>query len=564
MKKAGRLLSCVVLCSLVILTLPLWLEAYSYVRVVRLSLVDGGVYVEQPGSSARERGLVNLPVVHDAVLATTDGFAEVEFESGAYARLAAGSRLHFKELGLLDNGGRVTVLVLEEGTASFNAQRRGDDIFRVLTPDFEVSVPKRARFRIDLTADGARLRVFSGEVNLESPAGSLRVTKGKMVEWNSTTQNYALARNPARDGWDDWNEERDDAVQVSAPGAVPANLRYGVFDLAHYGGWTHLPGFGSVWQPWVAAGWMPFSYGRWGWYPQFGWTWISFEPWGWLPYHYGSWYYDPFLGWVWVPDYFSAWSAARCSWFRQPGWIGWAPLAPQRVSGGQIQTTGTQTPTGGVVVTEGGFGRGEVPRLAQEVAERTDRQWQLISGPSEEATRSFQRTRAMERLQERLEAAPAATIRGRSVTPGAGAVGSIQARPTRESGSGETRAESGPRIARRPLVPAGGQVTGGAAARAERTERPRPSVAATPERVGSGADRRVGAARAEGARERPRATFSPRSDSSREARQPAPRPMPSRDAAAPRPAPSPSPSATPRSSPPPRPSPPPKPSQSNQ
>ncbi|MFQ5925912.1 MAG: DUF6600 domain-containing protein [Terriglobia bacterium] len=406
MTKSRRLVHGAILSSLLLLTLPLWLEAYSYVRIVRLSWVGGDVYVERPGVAAPERALLNLPLVHDAALETADGNAEVEFESGALARLATDTRLHFTELALADTGGRITTLSLEQGTATFYASLRRGDTFRVLTPYVEVSVvPKRARFRVDLTSTGVRVRVFKGKVSLESPAGPLSVKKGRMFEWDETSQNYRLARNPKRDSWDEWNDNLEYVVHDRVRGPVPAHLRYGVSDLTRYGRWAYagLCG-GRVWQPWVAAGWVPFSYGRWASYPGFGWTWISFEPWGWLPYHYGSWCYDPFLRWVWVPDFFAAWSPARCYWVQRAGWIGWAPLPPQRQAGG-TEPDSTEPPRGTLAVSEEGFGRGEVPRLAKELPEIEGTRWQFVDGPPAQVVESFRRTRSAEAVR-----VPAGTI----------------------------------------------------------------------------------------------------------------------------------------------------------
>jgi len=385
----------VFLLFVLLLALPVWLASYSHVRIVRLSLVEGEVYVARPGEAEWTPGVVNLPLVHDALLETANGAAEVEFESGAFARLATDARLHLAELGLLDTGGRVTLLSLERGTATFYAKLRDDDSFVVQTPYFQVSVAKRAKFRIDVFAEGGRVRVFTGEVNVESSTGTLTVSKDRMFEWHAASGQYLLARNPDDDAWDEWNNDRDNVVHAAAAKAIPAHLTYGLYDLARYGSWQYHPGIGLVWRPSrVAAGWVPFMDGRWLWYTGFGWTWISFEPWGWLPYHYGSWYFDPLRGWVWVPDFFDYWSPARCFWVQRPGWVGWGPLPPRgtfRDGGSTLAQPGKPLP-GTVVVSEDGFARGELPKLLKRSAESDGQPWQFGVPPAHELLRSVSGT----------------------------------------------------------------------------------------------------------------------------------------------------------------------------
>ncbi len=115
------------LLATLLLSLPLGLAADSYVRIVRLSFVEGDVQVALPGRAQPTRGLLHLPLEHGAAVETPDGVAVVEFEDEALARLAPHTRLHLEELLLLDNGERVTQLFLERGTGTFNVRlRRGD------------------------------------------------------------------------------------------------------------------------------------------------------------------------------------------------------------------------------------------------------------------------------------------------------------------------------------------------------------------------------------------------------------------------------------------------------
>lgn len=539
----ARPLVCGAVFSGLLLTLPLWLEALSYVRVVRLSLVEGAVYVERPGVAAAERGLVNVPLVQGAAVETADGFAEVEFESGAFARLTTDTRLHFTELALRDSGGRVTALSLERGTATFYAHLRSDDTFLVLTPYFQVSVPERAKFRVDVTSTGARLRVFTGEASVDSRAGLVSVSKDRMFEWYESNGQHVLARNTERDSWDEWNDDRDNVVHAPGQQAIPASLSYGLTDLQRYGRWSYLGGFGSVWQPIVSAGWLPFSFGRWIWDWRLGWTWVSFEPWGWLPYHYGSWYYDDRLGWVWVPDFFDAWSPARCFWVQRPGWIGWGPLPPRGRFGGGTPNDPSRPPRGTVAVSEDGFGRGEIGRLADEIPETGGARWRFVDGPRVEPDEFFRRATGSERVPL---PGSADTPVGRPVSPQRSEPAPSFGRPSRPSAPPVSEEDPEVRPGRRPVAPPRSQPDEADVARPERVYQPWGPAA--PARVndserGAGRNSPDGRERPE---PRPRATFGPRpAPQEREAPRAAPPPPPRQAAPASRPS-MPAPAASPR------------------
>ena len=63
---------------------------FSHARIVRLSFIVGDVQYQTQGSDWQTAN-VNLPLQEGFRLATTDGRAEVEFESGLIVRLAENS-----------------------------------------------------------------------------------------------------------------------------------------------------------------------------------------------------------------------------------------------------------------------------------------------------------------------------------------------------------------------------------------------------------------------------------------------------------------------------------------
>jgi len=102
----------------------------------------------------------------------------------------------------------------------------------------------------------------------------------------------------------------------------------GVFydELAPYGAWLSLEGFGWAWSPYgMPFGWRPYTDGYWVW-TDYGWTWVSYWRWGWAPFHYGRWHHHHQHGWVWIPG--TVWGPAWVAWRHGPGWVGWAPLPP--------------------------------------------------------------------------------------------------------------------------------------------------------------------------------------------------------------------------------------------
>jgi hypothetical protein len=307
-------------------------DDYSYVRVVRLSLVEGQVQVAHAGSDQWEAAVVNMPLRHGDSVATAEGRAEIEFESGATAHLAENSELQFTDLALSD-GGRITRLKLAQGTATFYANLSSKDSFAVETADVNVSIPENARFRVDSFSDGSAVIVLKGSVDVNSTAGTHRVSKGSTLSFRTVNPDeVTIARNADPDAWDKWVADRDELIQ----NGTNATLQYvnspntsGFSDLYTYGGWYPVRGYGMGWRPYGATlSWTPFMTGAWGYFPGCGWTWTSYEPWGWLPYHYGGWIFSPAMGWLWVPSQVHTWRPAVAVFVQTGGHVGWVPQHP--------------------------------------------------------------------------------------------------------------------------------------------------------------------------------------------------------------------------------------------
>ena len=311
-----------------------WGQTYSHARVVRLSFVEGNVTVQRPDNTEWAEAPMNTPLEESFKLSTAEGsFAEVEFENGSTVRLGQLSLLEFTQLALASDGSKINRLTIDMGYATFRATPEIRDVYEVVTPNGSLTPRGKALFRVDVDAPEERVEVFHGFVDVASSLGSWTLGKNSVLNLSpGADQSAQLSEGITKDDWDQWVLERESQAEAASnalsPNAYSDNGGddvYGWSDLAYYGNWSYMSGFGYGWIPTVNAGWYPYSLGRWCWYPGFGFVWISADPWGWLPYHYGGWEFIPGIGWVWFPGSFGVWSPGLVNWYGGPGWIGWTP-----------------------------------------------------------------------------------------------------------------------------------------------------------------------------------------------------------------------------------------------
>jgi len=320
-------------------------QGLSHARVVRLSYVHGTVAIQRPGSTDWASAMANTPIQEGFSLSTSaNSFAEVEFENGSTVRLGELSRIDFTQLALTSDGDKLNHLAFQEGYATFHFTPEHGDVYAVKVADTTITPRGKSEFRTNLTDSQLQVEVFNGSVEVEGPAGSTKLAKDKVLDYDTQA---ALAFNVhegiQKDDWDQWVEARDRQATLAYNEAAVGRKTslYGWSDLDTYGEWGYFPGYGYGWTPYAPMGWCPYSLGMWNWYSGFGWTWISGEPWGWLPFHYGSWGFDPLFGWFWMPGGFNYWSPALVNWYGAPGWIGWAPYGAPGGSGVTVVPSGT-------------------------------------------------------------------------------------------------------------------------------------------------------------------------------------------------------------------------------
>jgi len=287
-------------------------RADSQARIVRLSDIEGDIEIDRGGGQGFQRAVLNLPMIEGTKLrAGYDGYAEVEFEDSTTVRITPGTTVEFPRLELESSGAKATTVNVLEGIAYVSyAGTKGDEF--LLTFDGEkVPLLKAAHIRLEMGHTKARLSVFSGDLQVESPSGPIEVKKKRAMvfalnDQTAPTEPIALAKIQS-DEWDARLEEYHERYSKSGVYRNPA-FGYGFSDLMYFGSFSDLPVCGLAWRPFLAsASWDPFAAGGWAWYPGSGYSWVSAYPWGWAPYHYGSWQMCPGVGWAWQPGAASTW-----------------------------------------------------------------------------------------------------------------------------------------------------------------------------------------------------------------------------------------------------------------
>jgi ferric-dicitrate binding protein FerR (iron transport regulator) len=184
----------------------------SHVRIVRLNLIQGDVryarsFHDDPlieGNATWEQAALNLPLREGYVLATGSGRAEVEFENGALAFLSGNTVLEFYDLSLHD-GGRITRLVLRQGSASFYVNPASGDYFSVTGGDFSVEASGRTTFRVDNFDDGSTVKVERGSAAVLRNDHSTPLEKGQSLSVHAgNAGDTVIGRAAENDDFDHW------------------------------------------------------------------------------------------------------------------------------------------------------------------------------------------------------------------------------------------------------------------------------------------------------------------------------------------------------------------------
>ncbi|HXR38009.1 MAG TPA: DUF6600 domain-containing protein [Terracidiphilus sp.] len=316
----------------------------------RISLIHGEVSTQRGDSGGWSAAALNAPMVAGDKISTGDNAsAEVQLDYADVLRL--GDHAQAQIAALTRTGIQVQVA---QGMASYTAFKDSEAQVEIDTPNLAIHpIGKEGSYRILVSSpEESEVIVRKGEAEISTPSGSVRVQKGQLITVRGTGNDaqYKVAEAPAKDNWDQWNNDRDHIIRDAAAWGHTNRYYVGSEDLDAHGSWTTVPDYGPVWIPTVGPGWVPYRAGNWVWEPYWGWTWVSYEPWGWAPYHYGRW----FLwgnSWAWWPGpvggfgfgypYRPIWAPAYVSFFGFGGGgfgfgvgfggfgsFGWLPIGP--------------------------------------------------------------------------------------------------------------------------------------------------------------------------------------------------------------------------------------------
>jgi hypothetical protein len=314
------------------------------VRVVRLSDVEGTVQIVRDNQTEFSHAVMNMPLTQGTQIETgPDGRAEVEFEDGSVSRITPDSSLSLVKLSTSTTGALETTLEQPKGLVYYELRSDPRSAFTVEFGDHKVTPAVNSTFRVNLGSNPAELAVIDGRVQVlgANNEAATVVPQNKTIEFQATGSTpYTIADGIIPNGFDQWNDQRDEEAAKQAANQTVARTQqgggsmleggYGWGDLDTYGGWYPLPGYGMVWQPYGAgSGFNPYGYGSWANIGGFGVSWISGYPWGWLPFQCGGWSYIGSFGWGWMPGgcgfgigygYGYGGFYGRGYWRNHPGW----------------------------------------------------------------------------------------------------------------------------------------------------------------------------------------------------------------------------------------------------
>jgi hypothetical protein len=263
-------------------------------RVGQITLLSGSVSYEGAGSGGQWiAATLNYPVTSGDSLFTQAG-AEAAIVLNA-SRLTLGANTEL-QITALDDTHFTATESQGEVFLSLSDLQPGQ-IFTLNTPRGAVTMSQDGAY--DIAAGDAETPTTVAVLVGAASVGPLQVAAGQEGVLSGTNQTTAQLVPLQRDTFED--HVMAEMMPPPPPYAPPlVQQMTGVDELSAYGSWSPSPDYGTIWYPYVSAGWAPFREGHWAYIAPWGWTWVDVEPWGFAPFHYGRWIHNGGR-WGWVP-----------------------------------------------------------------------------------------------------------------------------------------------------------------------------------------------------------------------------------------------------------------------
>ena len=216
--------------------------------VGRVSLIDGDVLVQRAGSGEWVAAGLNATVDRGDSLSTGErSRAEIELDYANLMRLD-----QHAEVAIADLTRDRIQLQVTQGLVNYTVFNNGAQAqVEIDTPNMAVHPlgPGVYRIQVDSPSETS-ITVREGEVEVSTPQGSNSVKAGETSEVRGTDNpEYRIVSAPGRDGWDEWNQQRDRTI-YQAQSWSHTNRHYtGSENLDRYGHWRKVRGYGDAWAP---------------------------------------------------------------------------------------------------------------------------------------------------------------------------------------------------------------------------------------------------------------------------------------------------------------------------
>src|SRR5262249_42531175 len=139
-----------------------------------------------------------------------DGRVEVEFEDGSALRLTPNTEVDFPELRLRDAGGRLSTVVVKDGSAYLNFKNNKDDEFALKFGREKVLLTKPVHLRVEVDDETATLAVFSGDLMVDDPSGTFALDKRQTATFDlAGEERSTIAKDLEPSLYDDWDKQED-------------------------------------------------------------------------------------------------------------------------------------------------------------------------------------------------------------------------------------------------------------------------------------------------------------------------------------------------------------------